>query len=66
MAPNTAARLARRLLQIYGESDEFYFEVDTAENASLLATKIQALGWDVSLPSYGVRLNVMKRQKEGI
>jgi hypothetical protein len=58
MAPNTAARLAKRLLQMYSGSDDFSFEVDTPENAAVLAEEFRSLGCSVSCATYGARINV--------
>ena len=58
MAPTTAAKLARRLLQLNSGSASFYFEVDTAENASVLAAELKALGCAVTLEPPDFRINV--------
>lgn len=61
MAPKTAARLAKRLLQLYGDGGEFHFEVDTEANAELLANKLQRLGCEVLTADCGFRLSVIPR-----
>lgn len=58
MAPTTAARLARRLLQVHSQSVNFFIELDTAENASLLADELRALGCGVLYDSNDFRLNI--------
>ena len=58
MAPKTAARLANRLLQVHDGSISFFFELDTAENASLVADELRSLGCGVLFDSNDFRLQV--------
>jgi hypothetical protein len=58
MAPKTAAKLAKRLLQVHVDCVNFFFELDTAENASLLANAFRALGCGVLLDASDFRLNI--------
>ena len=58
MTTDTAARLAHRLMQVHRESVNFFFELDTADNASLVADHLRTLGCGVLLDTHDFRLNV--------
>jgi len=58
MTQDTAARLAHRLMQVHRESVNFFFELDTVDNASLIADELRSLGCGVLIDSSDFRLNV--------
>ena len=58
MAPGTAARLARTLLQANVDKVNFYIELDTVENAALVAEELRSLGCGVLYDSNEYRLNI--------
>ncbi len=58
MTRQTASRLAKGLLELHARFDRFDFELDTAENAKLLAEEFENHGCEVLLPPYGTRMNV--------
>ena len=64
MAPKTAEKLARRILDLYVSCDSFFFEVDTAANAALLAAELRTLGCAVALDYRDFRINVVPPRRD--
>lgn len=60
MTKETAEKLARGLLEIERSNSDFHFEVDTPENAALLARELEELGCEVHRPTFGTRMKIVR------
>ena len=60
MTSETAAKLARGLLDVHRDEEELHFEVDTHENAIVLAGELERLGCEVNLHPHSTRMQIMR------
>jgi hypothetical protein len=58
MTHKSANRLARTLLTTFGKADPFVFEMDTPENAAILAAELRLLGMLVDAHADSARISV--------